>query len=415
MDNKVLKLKEGVTFSKFDDDGQDDMYLIKYQERYWKISVIIYQILLGINGERDFSNLHIHLLEEKQIRINQEQLEQVIDFVCVKNGLLEGTESQSKRKRNKMLWGRITIIPQIFVEKLKIFKFLFFPKVISLTSICVVLWIIYIYLTNSNVMIVNELMSLRFSDVVLCYVFIMIAGIIHEFGHSIATLTNGGEAGKIGVGVYILMPVLYSDVTDAWRLKKNQRILVDFGGMYLQGIFLIICFFINMFFLDNFIIHIAILLSGFQILGNLNPFIKLDGYWVLVDYLGEIEILTVVKKVWMDTLVKLRKKNIKYSGISKNKRIVVYVYSIFTILFYLYFARFFLNTIILAINNFYYDIDFLTHNGVTNVNITLEGLFQYLSNRITSFIVFVFLVRIIWMIAKWFYKNFENNKLVHQK
>lgn len=397
MDNAILKLKEDVVFSKFDDGNMGNSYVIKHKDRYWKISSKIYEILQSINGRRDKSELLSYLLNEKEIAVNQEQLDHILNIVCINNGLLEGTEIDSNRKkvRNKMLWGRITIVPKQFVNKLKIFRFLFHTKLICILSALSALWILYICITNSNNKVITELLSLKLIDVIWGYGFIMFAGIIHEFGHSIATLKYGGTAGKIGGGIYFIMPVLFSDVTDAWRLRRSERIIIDIGGMYLQGAFLMVCFFVNISFLNNAILHLAILLSGFQILGNLNPFIRLDGYWILADYLGEIQIFEVVKKVWLDVWFRIKEGTVKYIEIGRAKRIVVYVYSIFTVLFYIYFLRLLINTAIFTFHGFSRDIAFMLNEDIVEIQFSFENIVQYFSERIPGFIMLFFIGRIM--------------------
>lgn len=52
------------------------------------------------------------------------------------------------------------------------------------------------------------------------------------------------------------------------------------------------------------LLNMGIVLSSFEIIANLNPFIKLDGYWVLVDYLGVSEIRGTVTELWKNRLKK---------------------------------------------------------------------------------------------------------------
>jgi putative peptide zinc metalloprotease protein len=41
----------------------------------------------------------------------------------------------------------------------------------------------------------------------------------------------------VGVGVYIVWPAFYTDITDSYRLDKKGRLRTDLGGMYFNAIF----------------------------------------------------------------------------------------------------------------------------------------------------------------------------------
>ncbi len=47
----------------------------------------------------------------------------------------------------------------------------------------------------------------------------------HEFGHAAALVRHGGKKPEIGVGVYVIFPVMHTDVSEAWRLSRKKRSL----------------------------------------------------------------------------------------------------------------------------------------------------------------------------------------------
>src|SRR5688500_12225333 len=50
------------------------------------------------------------------------------------------------------------------------------------------------------------------------------AGVFHELGHAAALRYGGGKVRGIGVGLYIVYPVFYTDVTDSYRLGRWARV-----------------------------------------------------------------------------------------------------------------------------------------------------------------------------------------------
>lgn len=114
--------------------------------------------------------------------------------------------------------------------------------------------------------------------------FIGVVLFFHEFGHAIACKKLGANPGEIGFGFYMLSPVMFADVSDIWKLDKKDRIKVNLAGIYME---VLIAFFLTIFYLilldSNILILISIIMI--RVLGNLNPFLRYDGYWILSDYI----------------------------------------------------------------------------------------------------------------------------------
>ena len=109
--------------------------------------------------------------------------------------------------------------------------------------------------------------------------------ILHELGHAAACRRHGIMHGEIGIAIYGFVPILYADVTNAWRLTRRDRVIVDVAGMYLQEIVASLCIVLwvcthwSPFLFCTYCVLIATLI-------NLNPFFRFDGYWILADSLG---------------------------------------------------------------------------------------------------------------------------------
>ena len=65
----------------------------------------------------------------------------------------------------------------------------------------------------------------------------MLATAFHEIGHASAVRYGGARPGVMGVGIYIVWPAFYTDITDAYRLGKWGRLRADTGGMYFNALF----------------------------------------------------------------------------------------------------------------------------------------------------------------------------------
>ena len=65
---------------------------------------------------------------------------------------------------------------------------------------------------------------------------LLLSGLFHECGHAAACAYSGARPGEIGVGLYLVMPAFYTDVTSAYRLDRTGRLRTDLGGLYFNAI-----------------------------------------------------------------------------------------------------------------------------------------------------------------------------------
>lgn len=116
--------------------------------------------------------------------------------------------------------------------------------------------------------------------------------IIHEFGHGLVCKHYGGYVGRLGVMFYLTMFIFYCDTSSAWNFsKKKERLMVSLGGplttFCILGILL--WFFGNSVENSSSLMMFWGTLSLFCVFGlimNLNPFIKMDAYYILMDLSG---------------------------------------------------------------------------------------------------------------------------------
>lgn len=109
--------------------------------------------------------------------------------------------------------------------------------------------------------------------------------LLHEFGHAAAAYRLGARRVSIGAGLYLVIPVAYSELSELWRYPRRSRVVVDLAGVYMQGLVLIGL--MLLFHLRNESIWlVAASTTAASMLWNLNPFLRMDGYWVVADALG---------------------------------------------------------------------------------------------------------------------------------
>lgn len=129
-------------------------------------------------------------------------------------------------------------------------------------------------------------------DVVVFFILFVVSLGIHELGHALTLKNYGGECHEAGFMLFYGSPALYVDSGDGYLMtNRSHRLWFYFSGVY--GELLLCCIGAYVWFLTvpgTPIHHLAFLvflfsgLSGF--LMNMNPLVRLDGYFILSEVLG---------------------------------------------------------------------------------------------------------------------------------
>lgn len=119
----------------------------------------------------------------------------------------------------------------------------------------------------------------------IAYLIAIASVFFHELGHAAACRHYQCEHGDIGFSLYLIFPAFYVDLTRAWRLPKTERAIIDLGGAYFQMLTVLPIYLLfaatgrPYFAMPLYAIDVMVLFS-------LNPLLKFDGYWLLVDLTG---------------------------------------------------------------------------------------------------------------------------------
>jgi putative peptide zinc metalloprotease protein len=114
---------------------------------------------------------------------------------------------------------------------------------------------------------------------------LLVSTVFHECGHAAACRYGGATPGAMGVGIYLVWPACYTDVTDSYRLGRAGRLRTDLGGVYFNAIFILAT--AGAYLATGYEPLLALIL--FEHLGMLEqflPWVRLDGYYVVSDLAG---------------------------------------------------------------------------------------------------------------------------------
>jgi putative peptide zinc metalloprotease protein len=139
---------------------------------------------------------------------------------------------------------------------------------------------------------IDAMILQRPSVVVLAYLFMLLEAALHEFAHGVTCKHFGGKVRQLGIMWYMTMFIFFCDTTSAWTFpKKSQRIWVSLAGPLVSwAVFGVTawCAGITAAASSPWAVLWILLtfMNAFGLMMNFNPLIRMDAYYMLVDWTG---------------------------------------------------------------------------------------------------------------------------------
>jgi putative peptide zinc metalloprotease protein len=260
-----------------------------------QLGPLMYALLEAVDGRRTVSQLADDLCE----RLGRPCDEQVIAGLAQKlagQGLLAGHEHNAPPRRNPLLalrWKFLITNPRWTRRLTAPFTFLFRPWIVWPVVACF-LAVCWLALVREGFAAATSEAFRRPELLVLVFVLTIASAAFHEIGHAAACRYGGAEPGGMGAGIYLVWPAFYTDVTDAYRLPRADRLRVDLGGIYFNALVAVVTAGVWL----AWRVDALFLLIGLQLLmmvKNLSPVIRSDGYHILADATGVPDLYAHIK------------------------------------------------------------------------------------------------------------------------
>ena len=137
--------------------------------------------------------------------------------------------------------------------------------------------------------------------------------LLHEFGHAIACRRLGVRCGKFGMIFFCGVPCPFCDVTQVWRNPNaKERAAVMLAGMYVEGILAAIATLVWALADDGparlHAMNVMIICSVSTLVFNANPLMRYDGYYVLSDWIGSVNLRSESRSVFGGLLRQLGRR-----------------------------------------------------------------------------------------------------------
>lgn len=251
-------------------------YLVSSNTNYFETNALTAELLTSLK-EANNKNDGIKNFITKNHKYSFEQINELIETIILPN------IKTIEKKPAPFLYQRNLLNKEQISKITGSLSILFNKYFMIFTMFIFMILDIFFFTINKDLVTFNEQTGVL-SFIVMLFL-VIISSAFHELGHASACKFCGAEHGGIGIGLYINFPVLYTDVTNIWKLSRKKRCLVNFAGVYFQCIILIPLI-LSYEITHYFLIRYLILIINFGFLLTLNPFFKFDGYWMVSDILG---------------------------------------------------------------------------------------------------------------------------------
>jgi putative peptide zinc metalloprotease protein len=265
--------------------------------RFFRLKEVEHFIAGRLNGSAQLDAIRESVEEKFGVTFTAETLEQFIQTLgrlglLEKDGAKPGFIADRPRTiRGSLLYLRFKAFDpdHLFNRVVSKVRFFFTPYFLVFSAALIFLAIGITVINWQE--IGRDIQSLyRFQALFFAWLTIFLVITAHEFAHGLACKHFGGEVHEIGFMLLYFQPAFYCNVSDAWLFpEKSKRLWVTFAGAYFE-IFIWALATITWRLAEhdtwvNFLSLVVMATSGIKSLFNLNPLIKLDGYYLLSDYL----------------------------------------------------------------------------------------------------------------------------------
>ncbi len=241
-----------------------------------KVGAAAYTIVQRVHAGSSFASLAREFTAKGGAEVSAAEIESAYDSVSVR---IAAITQRGVSSFGKGFWFQLQLIPPAIVSRV--------ASHLSSAYRAKSALILLAFIAVTGGLMVSQGMPVRPESTAALsgYLLFIVSLLIHELGHASACAYFGAAPSGIGFTFYLIYPAFYSDVTDAWRLGRWQRVAVDAGGTYFQfiagGLFSVAYFYTAW-----EPLRIAYFLMLYGMIFSLNPIFRFDGYWIAADALG---------------------------------------------------------------------------------------------------------------------------------
>jgi putative peptide zinc metalloprotease protein len=286
---------------------------------------LLYLVAQRLDGSHDTATIAAEVGEQVGRGLAGEDVGYLIEEKLAPLGIVDtpGTQKQELETVDPLLALRLRkgVIPEPVVGALaRIFSPLFWPPIVLAAIAGFVAFDVWLFFSHGLAAGAREALY-RPGLLLMTLGMVILAALFHELGHAAACRYGGARPGVMGVGLYIVWPAFYTDVTDAYRLSRGGRLRTDLGGVYFNSLFVLALGGVYATTGLESLLLVALLVQ-FEMIHQMLPFLRLDGYYVVADLVGVPDLFQRIRPI-LESFIPWRRSDPRVAELRPWVRFVV--------------------------------------------------------------------------------------------
>ncbi len=294
-----------------------------------QLTPLLYRVLEEIDGTRDLDAIATAVGERTEWFLTADDIEFLIEQKLRPLGVLrlaDGTDP-AVAKANPLLALRLKLVvsrPTVTRWIAAPFAQMFRPPVVLAFLVSFVLGVWWVAFEHGLASAAREALY-NPPSLLLVLALTVLSAAFHELGHAAACRYGGATPGAMGVGLYLVWPAFYTDVTDSYRLGRGGRLRVDLGGLYFNAVFAVAVLGAWAFVRSDALL-LVVAAQIVQMVRQLTPLVRFDGYHVLADLTGVPDLFLHIRPTLLALLPGRRGRQRRGGALRPWARLVVSVW-----------------------------------------------------------------------------------------
>ncbi|HEY7623411.1 MAG TPA: hypothetical protein VIA63_00140 [Candidatus Limnocylindria bacterium] len=266
-------------------------YLVERDGQFIQLSELLLLTLAHVDGKRTIDQIAKDVSTRAFRQVTPENVRALLTklvplgLIADASGNLALSARQQAARSPMQVQLKMAVIPPSLTNAVTgVFRIFFFPPVVVAVLAASLAAHAWLYLIHGVGKSVHDVLYSPGLILILFFAFVLSAA-FHELGHGAGLRYGGGTVRAMGAGLYLVYPVFYTDITDAYRLGRGGKLRTSLGGFYFNLIFSLGVLGLFAVTRAEFLL-IVMALIDLEILYQMLPFVRMDGYWILADLTG---------------------------------------------------------------------------------------------------------------------------------
>jgi putative peptide zinc metalloprotease protein len=270
-----------------------------------QLTSLLFLVLEAIDGKRDTTEIAEHTSLRFGKLVSADNVQTLIEGQLLPLGLLRLADGSQPgvRKADPLLGMRFrhTVTDPERTRKLTSpFAVLFHPLIVAAVTAAFVASCWWVLMVKGLASATHDAFANPGLLLLIFAITVLSAG-FHEFGHAAAARRGGATPGAMGAGIYLIWPAFYTDVTDSYRLGRGGRLRTDLGGLYFNAIVAVAI--MGLWWATGYdALLLVVLTQILQMVRQLLPLLRFDGYHILADATGVPDLFQRIKPTLLGLL-----------------------------------------------------------------------------------------------------------------